>query len=235
MKLAVISDLHLGPGDPSDRFEHGDESFLRFLDFLEAEFEQIVLLGDIWETLTPTRGFSARRGLRESRQTHARLAARFERPAYHYVHGNHDYVAREVDSAPEELILEADGTRLLFTHGHLHDKLVTHARWVSESGVWIGGWLRRFGLGALYQRIDQLDRGRAGAQVDPARCSFQRWAVELARERGADVVVTGHTHLPLRAEHGDRLFMNSGTCSDGKLTFLALDTRAGTFAVRHDW
>ena len=40
MKIAVISDLHLGRGDGSDRFGHDDAEFLRFLDFLEGDFER---------------------------------------------------------------------------------------------------------------------------------------------------------------------------------------------------
>ena len=36
MQLAVISDLHLGRGDRSDRFGHEDSEFLRFLRQLPA-------------------------------------------------------------------------------------------------------------------------------------------------------------------------------------------------------
>ena len=67
--------------------------------------------------------------------------------------------------------------------------------------------------------------------MDPASCSFQRWAVRVARERHADVVVTGHTHLATRAEHGDRLFMNSGSCARRQLSFLAIDTHSQSFSV----
>jgi predicted phosphodiesterase len=49
--------------------------------------------------------------------------------------------------------------------------------------------------------------------------------------RKFDVVVTGHTHWAARSEHGSRLFLNSGSCSDGKLSFLSLDTRRGDYAV----
>jgi len=47
MKLAVISDLHLGAGDLADGFCHDDGEFLRFLTFLENNFERVILLGDI--------------------------------------------------------------------------------------------------------------------------------------------------------------------------------------------
>ena len=45
MQIAVISDLHLGAGGAADGFGHDDGDFLRFLRFLERNFERIVLLG----------------------------------------------------------------------------------------------------------------------------------------------------------------------------------------------
>jgi predicted phosphodiesterase len=71
--------------------------------------------------------------------------------------------------------------------------------------------------------------------LDPARNAFQHWAVEVAKLRSADVVVTGHTHVAARAEYGGRLFLNSGSCSEGQTTFLSIDTRAGEYAVHTHW
>ena len=48
-------------------------------------------------------------------------------------------------------------------------------------------------------------------------------------------MITGHTHKAARIEHGDRLFMNSGTCADGHFSFLSLDTATGSYGVHHDW
>jgi predicted phosphodiesterase len=235
MQIAVISDLHLGPAGAADLFGHDDSDFLRFLGFLEKNFEKVVLLGDIWETLTGKVPGRPERELASARQSHPEIARRFASPRYSYIHGNHDLVAGVVENAPDELALEADGVRLLFTHGHQNDPIVRRARWASELGVWLGGWLRRFGLGSLYRLIGRMDSLRDGAQVDPGACPFQRWAVEVAKLKSADVVVTGHTHLALRAEHGNRLFLNSGSCAEGKTTFLSIDTRASAYAVHTSW
>jgi predicted phosphodiesterase len=229
MKIAVISDLHLGPGDESDLFGHDDGRFLKFLSFLEDNFERIVLLGDIWETLTTPWPLKPGEALQAARRAHPQIAERFERPAYTYVHGNHDIVAGTLERVPEELTLCTDGTRLLFTHGHQSDALIRRARRVSELGIWLGGWVLRLGMRQLYRLLDQFDRLRSGAVEDGARCTFQRWAVSLARTRNADIIVTGHTHIAVRAEHGDRLYLNSGSCSGGKLSFLAIDTRRGVY------
>jgi predicted phosphodiesterase len=230
MKLAVISDLHLGAGDLADGFGHDDGEFLRFLTFLERNFERVILLGDIWETLQSRRLGSAREELALARAMHPELARRFERPRYSYVHGNHDIVAGLL-GVPDELSFEADGVRLLFTHGHQNDDLMARRRWLSELGVWLGGWIRRVGLGAFYRLCAKIDGARGGLSLDGTRCAFQRWAVAEAARRDFDVVVTGHTHLAARTEHGSRLFLNSGSCSQGKVSFLSIDTRRGEYAV----
>jgi predicted phosphodiesterase len=235
MNIAVISDLHLGPGDRSDVFRHTDDRFLTFLSFLESNFERIVLLGDIWETLTPTWPRSPREALRRAREAHPELARRFERPQYTYVHGNHDIIAGLVERVPDELTLVHRGTRILFTHGHHHDLLIRKARWASELGVWLGAWILRLGLTTVYRLFDTADRIRSGITAEPSRCTFQRWAVSLAAARSADIVVTGHTHVPLRAEHPRALFLNSGSCADQKFSFLSLDVGAGNYAVNSAW
>ncbi len=235
MHIAVISDLHLGPGDRSDLFMHEESRFLDFLSFLEANFERVILLGDVWETLTPGWPGAPEEALRRAREAHPEIARRFERRTYTYVHGNHDLVAGAVENVPEELVVTDHGTRILFTHGHHHDVLIRRARWLSEIGVWIGAWILRLGLGSLYHLFDALDQVRSGVAPDPSRCTFQKWAVSLANARSADVVVTGHTHVPLRVEHPNALFLNSGSCSKGQFSFLSLDTRAGAYAVQNQW
>jgi len=230
MKLAVISDLHLGAGDRADGFGHDDGEFLRFLSFLEGNFERVILLGDIWETLQSRRWGSAREELLLARAAHPEIARRFEGSQYRYVHGNHDMVAGLL-GVPDELSFEADGVRLLFTHGHQNDELIQRRQWLSELGVWLGGWIRRVGLGAFYRLCAHIDEMRGGLSLDGTRCAFQRWAVGEAARREFDVVVTGHTHRAARTEHGARLFLNSGSCSEGQLSFLSIDTRRGDYAV----
>lgn len=231
MSIAVISDLHLGPGDASDSFGHSDSEFVRFLVRLENDFEHIVLLGDIWETLTSLRPFEAAEGLRRAHEAHPEIAQRFETPKYMYVHGNHDMIAGNLLSAPDHLLLERDGVRLLFTHGHHHDWLIRRARWLSEIIVWVGAWVKRVGLSAVYQLVYWADLVLSRPTDEPLRDSFQRWAFALAHKQSADVVVTGHTHHAMRSEHRAHLFLNSGCCVDGHLSYLAIDTRAGIYDV----
>jgi predicted phosphodiesterase len=231
MEIAVISDLHLGTGGAADGFGHDDGEFLKFLTFLERNFEKVVLLGDVWETLTGALPGDPAQELRRARESHREIAARFERPNYLYVHGNHDLIAGAVQGTPDELVIHTGDTRILFTHGHQNDDLVQRRRWLSELGVWLGGWIRRLGLGALYRLLSELDEKRGGLSPDSTRCSFQKWAMNIAVEREFDVMVTGHTHLAANAAHGDRLFLNSGSCSEGLLSFLSMDTTRANYAV----
>ena len=231
MQLAVISDLHLGRRGPTDGFGHDDAEFLRFLGFLEGNFEQVVLLGDIWETLTGTRLGQPEAELRAAQAAHPEITRRFRGSKYLHVHGNHDIVSRDVDAVPEEIVLRADGVRLLFTHGHQGDELVVKRQRASELGVWLGGWLRRLGLMPIYRLASSIDHWRGGVSPDATRCTFQRAWMNRAERRDVDVMVTGHTHLAARAEHGARLYLNSGSCSEGNFSYLAIDTRRGDYTV----
>lgn len=235
MEIAVISDLHLGSGGRADGFGHSDTEFLKFLSFLEKNFERVVLLGDIWETLTGCLPGDPAAELKAARATHPEIARRFARERYVYVHGNHDLVAGAVEGAPDEYVIHADGQRVLFTHGHQNDSLIQRRRWLSELGVWLGGWIRRLGAAALYRLLAELDEQRGGVSADGQRCTFQRWAIDVATRREVDIVVTGHTHLPTSAEHGSRLFLNSGACAEGNFSFLSLDTRRACYGVHASW
>lgn len=231
MNLAVISDLHLGTGTSTDEFGHDDGDFLRFLTFLERNFERIVLLGDIWETLTGTMPETQKLELDRARAAHPEIARRFRGPKYHFVHGNHDLVTASVEGAPEEYLLTTPDVRILFTHGHQQDHLFQQRRRLSEWAVWFGGWIRRVGLWPLYQVFQKLDELRSGASYDAERCSVQRWAMGVAEARELDIVVTGHTHLATRAHHGPKLYLNGGSCSNGQFSYLSMDTRALRFEV----
>jgi len=230
MRLAVISDLHLGRGDAADRFGHDDGEFVRFLRALEADHERIVLLGDVYETLTSEHPSRQIEELARVREAHPEVVARLGLPRYTYVVGNHDAVAARVLGAVPELALQDGGARLLFSHGHLHDWLIREARQVAETLVWLGGWLQRLGLKGFFHLFDALDPVLRGSDPrHPERCSFQRWAVAQALRRRVDVIVTGHTHEGRRSPVGSTLYLNSGTCSEGRFEFLSLDTRSGDF------
>ena len=235
MEIAVISDLHLGDGSRADLFGHDDAEFLSFLTYLERNFESVVLLGDIFETLTGPSPFHQARALQACEAAHPEIVARFRTPKYTYVHGNHDLVAARTMGAHHDITLEADGKRILFTHGHEYDFVERNARWLSLAGVWFSGWLMRFGLAPLCRFFHRVDVWARGATSDPKTCRFQKWSVDLAKAKEVDVIVTGHTHRGVVAEHGSRLFLNGGSCSEGGISFLSMNTATGDYAVNTSW
>jgi len=233
VKIAVISDLHLGRGDRTDLFGHSDGVFLRFLRFLEHNFERIIMLGDTFETLA-AKPWDQYREIGVISRAHAPLAARFNRAQYTMVHGNHDYVLRRLGH-PDELLLEADGTRILFRHGHTFDWLYRNLRYLPEAFVWFGFFLARHGLRFVYNLGEATDRWfrRKGSQTE---VSFRNWALGIAKAHEADIVVTAHTHQGGLAEgENGRLFLNSGTCSKGRFSWLSLDTKEGSYQHLNSW
>jgi hypothetical protein len=96
----------------------------------------------------------------------------------------------------------------------------------------MGGWVRRAHLDPVYRAYSRFERTKA--TKPSAECDYQRFAVQRATQRGADVVVNGHTHVSVRAEHGSRLYLNGGACAE-TMSFVAIDTRAGSFEVCRDW
>jgi hypothetical protein len=87
----------------------------------------------------------------------------------------------------------------------------------------------------IYRAAESFETWLGRTERDPANCSFQRWAIALAKTRDADIVVTGHTHVSDRTQHSGALFLNSGSCSNGRFSFLALDTHASTYDVHASW
>ena len=150
-------------------------------------------------------------------------------PCYAYLHGNHDHPARNFLGAASELWLEQHGLRILFTHGHECDWIIRRAPQFSSLCIWLGGWLRRQRWNTIYRLGCDLDVAMRMGQETPEVSKFQLWALSLAEARGADVVVTGHTHRPGVRAFGSRMLLNSGTCCEGRFDFLHLDTASATF------
>lgn len=228
MRIAVISDLHLGP-DTVDQFWHDETEFVRFLKFLEDNFERIILLGDVYEALMSVHLGDTKSGLIQCMSSHKEIVKRFDSKQYTYIHGNHDWIAAKHLSAPDELRIEANNQRIVFRHGHQYDSLIKKARWFSEFSVWFGGWLIRMGFWPLYQFI-------AAKGENPA-AEFLQKLEELIIDScpKADIIVTGHTHVPKKRVFKNKLYLNSGTCSNGRYSFLSIDTATGTYEMHDKW
>src|SRR5690606_35493731 len=163
------------------------------------------------------------------------IAERFESDQYLYVHGNHDLIARESDATPTSLSMKLGDVRILFTHGHQNDFIIRHLRWFSELGAWTAGMASRLGLLPFIRHVERLEARLRGTSDDPEQCKFQQWARGVANRHDYDVIVTGHTHEDLKAEHKGVLYLNSGACCEGQFNWIAMDTADLSFDINRSW
>ncbi len=233
MRIAAISDLHIGPSAHTSVFGHQVAPFASFLDMLEAAHDRIVLLGDVyqadWGTL-PTSS-SARRHLNRARKRAESLVRRFDARPYDYVHGNHDIIAATALDAPESLMIEADGFRAFFIHGHQADPLLQKAYLATRAATWLTGQLRLVGLGAPAEWLQGQDIAIKHRRFWGERGPYIRAARRWLTEHDADVVVMAHTHVADRLDISEGTVVNTGSCSRGAFDFVSIDTVARRVAI----
>jgi len=234
MQIAVISDLHLGRKDKLDQFNRNQGAEARLytlLRYLENHVDKIILLGDVFETLrSKTLDHESR--LRAILKHYPKVSKKIlTNQKYVLIQGNHDIVTGKVLKAPEMLKIKDNGTSIAFFHGHQLDPVIGDF-WVKNferTGVWIGGWLERMG-------IDITRKGNVSSKLKALNSQwkvgkFERAAAAMASEMGADIVVTGHSHHPMKVEFDSALFLNSGTRVAGRQDMVLIDTSAHTYDV----
>jgi UDP-2,3-diacylglucosamine pyrophosphatase LpxH len=205
MRIAVISDLHIG----ADEFS--PTGFGEFLDHLEREHDEIILLGDVFECYSPALPWRALAQYDRLDRLHRDITHRFRSAKYTILSGNHDMVLRRARGIPSRTERAHNGYRILLSHGHENESAFGSAIKVRlvELYMWLIYRLKRIGLPALYHwsyRIDyELNMKDGGAaHVEAAR--------RLVRD-GYDVVVFGHTHVARHVELREGgTYINTGDC-----------------------
>ena len=87
MRIAVISDLHIGAE------EFVPDGFGEFLDHLEREHDEIVLLGDVFECYFPRLPWKGLAEYDRFDHLYRDITRRFRSAKYTVLTGNHDMVA----------------------------------------------------------------------------------------------------------------------------------------------
>jgi UDP-2,3-diacylglucosamine pyrophosphatase LpxH len=240
MKIAAISDLHIGPRPGTDAFGHQDGAFAAFLDALLVWADVVVLLGDVWQA-----DHGLRRGpAAEAAQLHAArarspwLTDRLRDPKLRLVHGNHDRIAREELGAATALRLGPPGQEVLLSHGDAWDAVIDKAPLLSATGTWICGRLRGAGLPGVADALEHHDVEIKAQRVHAPGGPTLRSAHAAARAAGVHMLVMGHTHVNLDDSlevdgHRTRV-LNTGTCSRGRWSGVAIDLSRGAAATVAD-
>ena len=231
MRIAVISDLHLGAGDQADRGHGHDEHLLAVLSALEADHDHIILLGDVWETLTCRLPGEFKQALEAAHDAHPAVAERFATAKYQQVSGNHDRITTAVSGAAKEIIIESDGLVIRLVHGHQHDPWSGPLRYISELIIWFSGWMARLGTDFFIRFFDRLHNLLSKTSVADELGPSESKLLAESVERQVDVTVIGHTHVPgIKEKHG-QILVNSGHCLRGVVHSASLDTVARTIRV----
>lgn len=205
MRIAVISDLHIG----ADEFL--PTGFGEFLDHLEQEYEEIILLGDVFECYSPALPWRALAEYDRLVRLHRNITDRFRSAKYTILSGNHDMVVRRARGIPSRTERVHNGYRILLSHGHENESAFGSAVKVRlvELYMWLAYRLKRVRFPALYDWSYRMDYERnmkdgGAAHVEAAR--------RLVRG-GYDVVVFGHTHVERHVELREGgTYINTGDC-----------------------
>ena len=238
VRIAVLSDIHLGAKDGLDRFartKHAEHNLLTTLRELEKEVDRIILLGDIFETLRGVIPGTRAEELKKGLAAYPEIARRILDDArYTYIFGNHDYVANRVLGAPEFYAVETHGQRALFFHGHQADWISKGEARLSRAALWGTGMLERAGV-SVTQWVDKHRSAHPaddGADNKPARVWWvESQALALGKSMGADIVVNGHTHRAIKHEGESQLYLNSGTCLCGHREYVLLDMESNRYEI----
>jgi predicted phosphodiesterase len=235
VRVAALSDFHIGVQWHRDGFRHRLQRFSRWLDHLEASHDRIVLLGDIYQT---DHGAIFRRGARRhlirARERVRELARRFEAPPYLYVFGNHDEIAREVLGATEHVSLRADGIGMFFIHGHQFDPVARRAKLAADLGTWATGRLRAMGLRPVAQWLEGRDISIKDRRFRGEHGPYVRAGRDLARTHDAQIVVMGHTHVASSTPVPEGIVLNTGSCSRGRNQGVSIDTATREVTLLRD-
>lgn len=233
-----ISDLHLGDGSKTDDF-HRDEEFLRFLDFVKAEAEELIIVGDLFELWQA----SLDKVLFKHDEIIKRLLVLKEKVKLRYVVGNHDYIPfirfADLDNG---ICLEYrdNKKRIIAEHGNKYDIFNRYQnplrsikwpagkyfsmffasleRWLSPN---IDVWAKK-----TASKLDDFLREAAFIKnrVPPSSKEYLKRgghfgefekAVKDHLNKGSKIVIFGHTHqAQLEAVEGG-IYANCGAWVDG--------------------
>lgn len=236
LRVAALSDFHIGSLERTDSFGHAAAGFLDYLDALEARHDRIVLLGDVFQAehgpWLGSRG--ARAELERARRRVPALWERLRGDRYVYIHGNHDAVAGQVLDARTSWRLDEDGFRVFFIHGHQFDPLLRSLYPLARMSTWMMGRVRRLGLRDVAQWFEHKDIVLKHERFRGPHGPYARAAARLFDEEEADAVVMGHTHMPDRLELEGGIFANTGSCSMGQRMHVSIDTQARTVELVRD-
>ncbi|MDW8419322.1 MAG: UDP-2,3-diacylglucosamine diphosphatase [Chitinophagales bacterium] len=218
VKLAVISDVHLGTYGC-----HAAE-LNRYLKSIRPEI--LVINGDFIDGWQLSKTYFP--------ETHWKVIKRIinlmmDGTQVYYLTGNHDEVLRKFSGLQlanfhleDKLVLNIDGKTCWFFHGDVFDITMRHSKWLAKIGS------KGYDLLILLNRAVNLFLEKTGREKislskkvkDKVKAAvkhishFERTAAEISVHNRYDYVICGHIHEPVMKEYafttGNTVYLNSG-------------------------
>lgn len=233
MRVAVVSDLHIGCPPVPGAFGHPPAAFAAYLAGLLDTHDHVVLNGDIFQTdhqLVPGLR-SQRAAIQRALDAHPWLRDALDDPRTTLLRGNHDDETRTVLAAGVHATFDGPAGRLVVTHGDRWDPVIDTAPRVSAVATWASGRIRRVGLGRLAQWLEGRDIAIKGARFRGPDGPYARGALVEKDQHTANIVVFGHTHRPALLPLDGCVYANPGSASLGHRAHVSVDLAQGTVAV----
>lgn len=214
MSTLIVSDLHVGDNK---------SGHLDLYNFLQAspDVDELIIAGDLFDFWVTSVG----RALKEGNYLLDYIYYRFGKKAI-YLTGNHDEDLQYVDSINGIKIkqfhrIEIAGKKIMVCHGHQYDTgvYINQAEWLARINAWLVNkadkWFNidtRKWLVSLSDRVDG----------DPYDKLIFTYELNLKREfeNLFDVIITGHTHLPLIKTMGNLVYVNTGDWMQNRTALL---------------
>jgi len=230
MRVAMLSDVHLdGPQDPVQTL------FLRFVRDLQAD--ELWLLGDVFHRFWTVADRPAPPYVEVFELISARIA---EGLTVRWVSGNHDFALSSALAARTGLVVSAavnaqiGGLRVHAEHGDRCDTGWSYALTsLLLRGPLFALWVRLIGFQRAWQLLGRL-AGNAhveGAVTGGRVVEAQRSGAADLLAGDIDLVVMGHTHVPVFDESSSGSFVNLGAFAHTRHVLVVEDARVERFRV----
>lgn len=239
VKLAVISDLHLGT------FGCQAVEVLQYLRSIEPEI--LILNGDIIDVWQFKKNYFPPAHTLVLKEIMQMVANDVQ---VHYLVGNHDEVLRKFGNLnigsfhlQNKVVLHLDDKKAWFFHGDVFDVSMRYAKWLARLGAIgydiliylnsiVNYWSIKFGKGRMSFSKTIKDRVKTAVKYIN---DFETTAAQLAIENGYAYVICGHIHQPAMRKvvtaQGSTLYLNSG---DWIENLSAIEYHAGNWQIyRH--
>jgi len=221
MKICVISDVHYKYRQDTRADHENARVFLNFLEEIVGLYDLLVLNGDIfdlyndWKYTIVRQYFPVLHRLANIHEAGCRIV---------YISGNHDFwfngfLDKELgfELYSDHYTLDADGKKLLFTHGDLYTvndlRYKLFRRFIRMPLIRLSFDLLHpdlaLTIGASMSRSSRLRRMSDVLKRRKGN-GLKNWSqAQIARGR-ADIVIMGHNHEPEIINQGSGFYANAG-------------------------